>query len=366
MKRFLNAMDLIGATPRTLLDKLRVGIAIADARDGRILFANSEFSRIVGCPADTLVEDEVSYLTLTHPGDHEKNRELQRRLLVGDCDEYRIEKRYLRADGSVVWARVTVSVIQRVEHSTWTVALVEDIGARLILEQKLDAVETVAEIATWSWSPKDNASTVSSSYNGLYGLPSSAPPPTFEVALSQVHPDDREEFSATVNRGIDNCEGFTHEYRVILPSGQIKWLRITATCLYDVHGEVSSLVGATIDITDVKKRELPAFVSRPMRDVLRHMEENWSKPISLAALGKLYGISARTIHKYFASRGTTPNRHLKSLRLRKARLFLKSADRNTTVTAVAMKCGFANMGHFAKDYRHEFGESPSETIRLAR
>lgn len=366
MKRFLSAMDLIGATPRTLLDKLRVGISLADAKNGRILFANQEFARIVGCSADALVEEETSYFVLTHPDDRQRNHELQESLLRGDCDHFQLEKRYLRSDGSVVWARVTVDVIQRTEHTTWTVALVEDISARRILEQKLDAVENVAEIATWSWSTKANVSTISPSYNALYGVPSSTPPPTFEDALSRVHPDDREEFSATMNRGIVNREGFTHEYRVISETGQIKWLRITATCLYDADGEVSNLIGATIDITDVKTRELPAYVSRPIRDVLRHMDENWSKPVSLSTLGKMHGISARTIHKYFSNQGTTPNRYLKSLRLRKARLLLQAADRSTTVTAVALKCGFSNMGHFAKDYRQEFGEPPSDTIRLAR
>lgn len=366
MKGFLSAMDLIGATPRTLLDKLRVGIAVADAKDGRILFANCEFSRIVGCPTDRLTEGQTSYLEFTHPDDRQRNEELQAALLSGKSDQYALEKRYLRTDGSIVWARVTVDVIQRAEQTTWTVALVEDISARRILEQQLSAVENVAEIATWNWSVKKNVSTISPSYNALHGLPSLTPPPTFEDALSQVHPDDRNEFSATIGRGIENREGFTHEYRVILESGQIKWLRITATCLYDAEGRVSNLIGATIDITNVKTRELPAFVSRPIRDVLRHMDENLSMQVSVAALGKIYGISARTIHKYFSSQGTTPNRYLKSLRLRKARLLLQASDRGTTVTAVALKCGFANMGHFAKDYRQEFGEAPSDTIKQAR
>lgn len=69
MKGFLSAMALIGATPMTLLDKLRVGIAVADAKDGGIRFASTEFSRIVGCPTDRLIEGQTSYLDLTHPDD---------------------------------------------------------------------------------------------------------------------------------------------------------------------------------------------------------------------------------------------------------------------------------------------------------
>jgi hypothetical protein len=74
---------------------------------------------------------------------------------------------------------------------------------------------------------------ISSSYNALHGLPESAPSPTYESVMQQVHPDDREGFAAAIDRGIAGRVGVTHEYRCILPSGQIKWYRFTATCLYD-------------------------------------------------------------------------------------------------------------------------------------
>ena len=32
----------------------------------------------------------------------------------------------------------------------------------------------------------------------------------------------------------------------------------------------------------------------------------------------------------------------------------------TTVTEIALRCGFGNLGHFAKDYREAFGHRPSE------
>jgi PAS domain S-box-containing protein len=366
LKLFQNAMDLIGATPRTLLDRLRAGIAVVDASNGQILFANHEFARIVGSPSEDLVRHRTSFLTLTHPDDREANEILQSELMSGRIDQYDLEKRYLRSDGSVIWAKVAVDVIHRSKDTTWTVGLVEDISARRILEQQLDAVENVAPIATWTWSIANNITSVSPSYNALHGLPASASPPTYDTALKQVHPDDRTSFAAAIERGITGRAGVTHEYRVILPSGQIKWLRFTATCLYDAKGDVAKFVGASMDITDAKQRELSSSISKPIRDVLRHIEHNWSEPISVAALSKTYQISRRSIHKYFATRGTTPNRHIKSIRLREARLLLQTCDNATTVTAVALRCGFANMGHFAKDYREEFGQSPSDTIRISR
>jgi AraC family ethanolamine operon transcriptional activator len=39
-----------------------------------------------------------------------------------------------------------------------------------------------------------------------------------------------------------------------------------------------------------------------------------------------------------------------------------SAHGPETVTAVAMRCGFRELGRFAAAYRATFGESPSETM----
>lgn len=366
MTRFSDLMHVIGATPITLLDKLRVGISVVDSHSGEIVFANEEFARIVGRSRDQLMDGHVSFVTLTHPDDRERNGHLQQQLLTGKIGSYKLEKRYLRANGSIVWAKVTVDILHKSDKASWTLGLVEDINARRILEHQLDAARNVAAVATWNWSVKEDVSTISASHNSLYGLPKSAPPPTLQIVADRVHPDDRAEFLAAINRGINEREGFTHEYRIIFDTGEIRWLRLTATCMYDAAGDVSNLIGATVDVTDLKVREFPSIVSQPIRNVLRHIEDNWDKPISLSELGRIYGVSPRTIQKYFASNGTTPNRFFKSIRLRKARRLLQSGDASTTVTSVALCCGFSNMGHFAKDYRAEFGEPPSDTIRLSR
>jgi transcriptional regulator GlxA family with amidase domain len=75
------------------------------------------------------------------------------------------------------------------------------------------------------------------------------------------------------------------------------------------------------------------------------------------------GASARTIFKTFRqSRGYSPMAFLKQVRLDHARRMLLKSDSKTSVTAVALACGFHNLGHFARDYRARFGELPSETL----
>ena len=56
----------------------------------------------------------------------------------------------------------------------------------------------------------------------------------------------------------------------------------------------------------------------------------------------------------------------KATRLRRAKDMLASGTPDTSVTAVAYACGFATMGHFAREYRQAFGELPSQTIARSR
>jgi transcriptional regulator GlxA family with amidase domain len=57
---------------------------------------------------------------------------------------------------------------------------------------------------------------------------------------------------------------------------------------------------------------------------------------------------------------------LKFVRLKNARKLLQRPDPATTVTGVALHCGFQNTGRFARDYREHFGEMPSATVQRAK
>jgi transcriptional regulator GlxA family with amidase domain len=45
---------------------------------------------------------------------------------------------------------------------------------------------------------------------------------------------------------------------------------------------------------------------------------------------------------------------------------LTAPDLHTSVTGVAFACGFANLGHFAKEFHEAFGELPSEILARSK
>jgi AraC-like DNA-binding protein len=99
-----------------------------------------------------------------------------------------------------------------------------------------------------------------------------------------------------------------------------------------------------------------------------YIEANWDQPITVEALVVVTNASARSIFQSFRdSRGYSPMAFVKRIRLRHAQRMLTTLEEEeVSVTGVAFRCGFSNLGHFSKDYRAAFGELPSETLNRAK
>ena len=84
-------------------------------------------------------------------------------------------------------------------------------------------------------------------------------------------------------------------------------------------------------------------------------------------LAKAVGTSERTLRRAIqAWYGVSPNQLIRTRRLHGARtaLRMRGPDR-TRVTSTALNWGFTHLGRFSNDYKHLFGERPSETLAAA-
>lgn len=86
--------------------------------------------------------------------------------------------------------------------------------------------------------------------------------------------------------------------------------------------------------------------------------------IRIATLCRVVGVSERGLRNAFYSvRGTSPKRALVTMRLSDARRALVAPGTTpTTVTEVATRFGFYELGRFAVVYRQAFGEPPSQSL----
>src|SRR6266436_5618667 len=120
---------------RATFDTAAVGVAHI-APDGRWLRVNGALCRILGYPADEL--RTKSFQDLTFPDDLAADLVQVELVTEGKIDSYNIEKRYLRKDGMIIWAKKTVSGVRKGDGSTdYFVGVIEDISARKQAEKEL-------------------------------------------------------------------------------------------------------------------------------------------------------------------------------------------------------------------------------------
>lgn len=94
------------------------------------------------------------------------------------------------------------------------------------------------------------------------------------------------------------------------------------------------------------------------------LHDHGDRPVHLMEVCAAVGVSARSLEYAFKEIcGVTPMRYLKARRLRLARRLLRDGTPSgMSVKQAALQSGFVQMGRFSTDYRHFFGEKPSETL----
>ena len=113
--------------------------------DGRWLRVNGRLCDLFGYTETELLERSVQ--DLTYPDDLPATLDNINRLLAGDIATYTIEKRYIRKDGSPLWADLTASLLHDGAGAPkHFIAVVEDISHRMGLEATLRAFYEISPL----------------------------------------------------------------------------------------------------------------------------------------------------------------------------------------------------------------------------
>ena len=124
------------------------GMALSSAAGGTILDVNESLVRMLGRDRDDLIGRTIE--EISHPDDWQRTITMLNRGGDQDLENYRVERRYLRGDGGVVWARTWVSVMDDGDGGSLAISHIEDVTEQRHNEERLE----------WA-----------ASHDGLTGLP---------------------------------------------------------------------------------------------------------------------------------------------------------------------------------------------------
>ncbi|HEX2959809.1 MAG TPA: PAS domain-containing protein, partial [Chitinispirillaceae bacterium] len=107
----------------------------------------------------------------------------------------------------------------------------------------------------WDWDISTGKLTWSDELFELFGLDPLKTNPSFDIWISLLHPDDKLIAESKIKRAIVNHTALDSEYRVVLPSGERRWINALGNTIYDSSGKPIFMSGICIDITKRKIAE---------------------------------------------------------------------------------------------------------------
>lgn len=127
-----------------------VGVAHVSP-EGEILRANQKLCDILGYDSDEILG--LPHQRITFPDDKDKDSDATNKLLTGEISSSSREKRYIRKDGSIIWAGLTVALVRDASgEPDYFISIIEDITERKELEAELQrsamAINSASETIT--------------------------------------------------------------------------------------------------------------------------------------------------------------------------------------------------------------------------
>jgi diguanylate cyclase (GGDEF)-like protein/PAS domain S-box-containing protein len=121
------------------LDKIYAGAAIGIAlvdRDGRFVEGNPALAELVGYRLSELVGR--TFRELVHADDRAAELALHAELMSGERDYYRLEQRYVRTNGEILWGALAVSLVRDAEgEPQFAIHMIENVTERTWAEEEL-------------------------------------------------------------------------------------------------------------------------------------------------------------------------------------------------------------------------------------
>lgn len=142
-------------------------------------------------------------------------------------------------------------------------------------EANLIAAQRIAHIGNWEFDLTTQEIKWSAELFRMFGLDPTQPTPSYPDYLQKIHPDDRPTLLRCVEEAITQGKDYVFDYRALLPDGSIRYHEARGEVLRNEQGQIITLFGTGLDITERKLAE----------DALRLSENRYATLAEVAPVG---------------------------------------------------------------------------------
>ncbi|BAY26686.1 two-component hybrid sensor and regulator [Calothrix sp. NIES-2100] len=268
---------------RSTFEQAAVGISHVSL-SGQFLRVNQRFAEIIGYSQAEIMN--LSFQEITHPDDLPADLKQLQMLLAGAIKTYSMEKRYIRKNKTIVWIKLTVSLVHNAfDHPQYFISVIEDISERILAQQALQQLNQELEArvkqrtaalteseerwqlavsgskdAIWDWNVKTNQVFFSTRWKQMRGFSEDEIGSSLEEWSSGIHPEDGDRIMAAVaDHFAQKTPFFQEEYRVKCKDGSYLWILDRGQALWDQAGNVIRMSGSETDISTRKQAQAELF-----------------------------------------------------------------------------------------------------------
>jgi PAS domain S-box-containing protein len=243
-----------------LFEQASLGIAVEDL-DGTLLLANPALCSMLGYAQNELCGMNCSQFASSE--DSEDDWALFQQLRAGAIDQYSLEKRYLKKDGTKVWGRLNVSLLKSDEGGSPLVfAFLENITERRQTEDALRDSEQRFRLAAYAgkmfsyeWDAATDVIVRTGEYAQMLCTDEAEQLTTGQQISAKIHADDREKvLTADTSLSVKKPH-LQVSHRMMRPDGSVIWVEKTGLAHFNEQGKMLRVVGMVAEITERKLAE---------------------------------------------------------------------------------------------------------------
>jgi PAS domain S-box-containing protein len=237
---------------RALVERGAGTITVVDA-NGTVTYDTSTLETLTGFEPEEMLGKSI--FDFIHPDDRATAQTAFRQLLEQPERSLKVEIRALAKHGPHRILHVTATNLLNDPAVRGIVLNSTDITNLRKSEEQLQLAQHASGAGVWDWNMVTDELDWSPEFFRLIGLDPRTAKASFEAWRKILHPDDRMATEQQIEAAIRNRTPLIIEYRIVMPTGEVRWLTARGNTTYDANGKPQRMSGICLDITERQRFE---------------------------------------------------------------------------------------------------------------